>query len=143
MPTKEIKRFRKVRLHKVAKELNLAIHTIVDHLKVHGSDSALSGKGLNVAIGDEETYLDLLEHFSDDLHTRARVRELRAARESELAAILLERQAEEDAAAVEPPAAEPEPPAYRAPGYRARAPGYRAPGYRARAPGYRARAPGC
>ncbi len=111
MPTKEIKRFRKVRLHKVAKELNLTIDTIVDHLKVHGSDSALSGKGLNAAIGDEETYLDLLEHFSDDLHTRARVRELRAARESELAAILLERQAEEDAAAVEPAATGPEPPA--------------------------------
>ena len=98
MATKEKKRFKKVRLHKVAKELNLTIGTIVDHLKDNGKDASLTGKGINAAIADEEAYLDLLEHFADDMHTRARVRELRAEREAELEAIQLERQAAEEAA---------------------------------------------
>ena len=89
MATKEKKRFKKVRLHKVAKELNLTIDTIVDHLKDNAKDASLTGKGINAAIADEEAYLDLLEHFADDMQTRARVRELRAEREAELEAIQL------------------------------------------------------
>ncbi len=98
MATTEKRRFKKVRLHKVAKELNLTIDTIVDHLKDNGKDASLKGKGINAAIADEEAYLDLLEHFSDDMQTRVRVRELRAEREAELEAIQIERQAAEEAA---------------------------------------------
>ena len=88
MSTTEKKRFKKVRLHKVAKELNLTVDTIVDHLEEHGHGGVLSGKGINAAITDEEAYLDLLDYFADDLHTRERVQELRSARQAELAAAM-------------------------------------------------------
>ena len=88
MATTEKKRFKKVRLHKVAKELNLTVDTIVDHLEEHGHGGVLSGKGINAAITDEEAYLDLLDYFADDLHTRERVQELRSARQAELAAAM-------------------------------------------------------
>ncbi len=88
MATTEKKKFKKVRLHKVAKELNLTVDTIVDHLEEQGYASVLSGKGINAAITDEEAYLDLLDFFAEDLHTRSRVQELRAARQAELAAAL-------------------------------------------------------
>ena len=90
MATTEKKRFKKVRLHKVAKELNLTVDTIVDHLEEHGHGGVLSGKGINAAITDEEAYLDLLDYFADDLHTRERVQELRSARQAELAAAIAE-----------------------------------------------------
>ncbi len=78
-------RFRKVRLHKVAKELNLTVDTIVNHLNEQGQSAALQGNGVNAAITDEDAYLDLIDHFAEDKNTRARVQELRAAREAELA----------------------------------------------------------
>ena len=78
------KKFRKVRLHKAAKELNLTVDTIVGHLSERGYTDALKGNGLNAAIVDEEAYLDLVDHYSEDREIRARVQELRAIRESEL-----------------------------------------------------------
>ncbi len=78
------KKFKKVRLHKAAKELNLTVDTIVSHLSERGHADALKGNGINAAIADEEAYLDLLEHFSEDREIRARVQELRTIRESEL-----------------------------------------------------------
>ncbi len=78
------KKFKKVRLHKVAKELNLTIDTIVAHLNEFGRSDALTGSGINAAIADEEVYLDLIEHFAEDREGRERVQELRAIRESQL-----------------------------------------------------------
>ncbi|MCY3594456.1 MAG: translation initiation factor IF-2 [Bacteroidetes bacterium] len=78
------KKFKKVRLHKAAKELNLTVDTIVGHLSERGYTDALKGNGLNAAIVDEEAYLDLVDHYSEDREIRARVQELRAIRESEL-----------------------------------------------------------
>ena len=78
------KKFKKVRLHKAAKELNLTVDTIVGHLSEHGYTDALKGNGINAAIVDEEAYLDLVDHYSEDREIRARVQELRAIRESEL-----------------------------------------------------------
>ena len=78
------KKFKKVRLHKAAKELNLTVDTIVSHLSEHGYADALKGNGINAAIVNEEAYLDLVDHFSEDREIRARVQELRAIRESEL-----------------------------------------------------------
>ena len=84
--TKKPKKFRKVRLHKVVKELNLTTDTIVNYLTEHGYASALKGNGLNAAITDRDAYLDLLDNFAEDREMRARVEELRAIREAELAA---------------------------------------------------------
>ena len=81
-PTATEKKFKKVRLHKVAKELNLAMDTIVSYLEEHGHKGALSGKGVNVALTEEEAYLDLYEHFAEDREIRARVQDLRAQREA-------------------------------------------------------------
>ena len=78
------KKFKKVRLHKAAKELNLTVDTIVSHLGERGYTDALKGNGINAAIVNEEAYLDLVDHFSEDREIRARVQELRAIRESEL-----------------------------------------------------------
>jgi translation initiation factor IF-2 len=80
------KKFRKVRLHKVVKELNLTTDTIVNYLTEHGYASALKGNGLNAAITDQDAYLDLLDNFAEDREMRARVEELRTMREAELAA---------------------------------------------------------
>lgn len=77
-------KFKKIRLHKAAKELNLTIDTIVEYLAERGHKDALKGNGVNAAITDEDAYLDLLENFSEDREMRARVQELRALRESEL-----------------------------------------------------------
>ncbi|MCY4205338.1 MAG: translation initiation factor IF-2 [Bacteroidetes bacterium] len=76
------KKFKKVRLHKAAKELNLATDTIVSHLMERGFSDALRGDGFNAAITDEEAYLDLLDHFAEDREVRSRVQELRAVREA-------------------------------------------------------------
>ena len=85
MATTVKSRFKKVRLHKVAKELNLTIDTIVEHLNEQGQSAVLQGNGVNAAITDEDAYLDLIDHFAEDKNTRARVQELRAEREAELA----------------------------------------------------------
>ncbi|MCY4674697.1 MAG: translation initiation factor IF-2 [Bacteroidetes bacterium] len=84
--TNKSKKFKKVRLHKVAKELNLTIDTIVNYLTEQGHASALKGNGVNAAITDQDVHLDLLDYFAEDREMRARVEELRAIREAELAA---------------------------------------------------------
>ena len=91
------KKFKKVRLHKAAKELNLTVDTIVGHLGERGYTDALKGNGINAAIVDEEAYLDLVDHYSEDREIRARVQELRAIRESEL----LDREVQPDVVAQE------------------------------------------
>ncbi len=97
------KKFKKVRLHKAAKELNLTVDTIVSHLSEHGYADALKGNGINAAIADEEAYLDLVDHFSEDRETRARVRELREAREADRIEAKRERESSRVEEEVEPP----------------------------------------
>jgi translation initiation factor IF-2 len=99
-------KFRKVRLFKVSRELNVSVDTLVEHLEENGYSSALSGKGLNASINEEDAYLELLEAFADDKAVAARVKrkrdERRRAESSE------EEEAAEVAAQPEA-AAEPEP----------------------------------
>lgn len=81
----QTQRFKRVPLRKVAKQLNVTIDRLVDHLEEKGYAGALSGKGINVGIRDEEAYRELLEFFSDDRETVERVKEKRASRQAELA----------------------------------------------------------
>ncbi|WP_457651892.1 translation initiation factor IF-2 [Rhodocaloribacter sp.] len=80
----QTKKFKKVRLFKVSKELNIAVDTLVEHLKASGFKDALTGKGVNASITDEEAYYELLEEFAADKATAARVKEKRARRMAEL-----------------------------------------------------------
>ena len=75
--------FRKKRLFKVSKELNISVDTIVEHLEAEGFKDALSGTGLNAAIVNEEAYLSLVEEYEEDKAAAARVQKKRAQREIE------------------------------------------------------------
>ncbi|GIV59123.1 MAG: hypothetical protein KatS3mg043_0212 [Rhodothermaceae bacterium] len=77
-------KFKKVRLFKVSRELNVAVDTLVEHLKAAGFADALTGTGLNASITDEEAYYELLEEFAEDKEVAARVKEKRARRMAEL-----------------------------------------------------------
>ena len=76
-------KFKKVRVFKVSKELNVSVETLVEHLQDEGYSKALQGKGLNAAIILEEAYDSLLDAFAQDKAVAARVKEKRAAREAE------------------------------------------------------------
>ncbi len=101
------KKFKKVRLHKAAKELNLTVDTIVSHLSERGYADALKGNGINAAIADEEAYLDLVDHFSEDRETRARVRELREMREADRIEAKRERESSKVEEETKPPTPDP------------------------------------
>jgi len=75
------KKFRKVRLFKVSRELNIAIDGLVEHLEATGHASALAGTGINAAITDEDAYLELVAEFAEDKEIAARIRKKRAARQ--------------------------------------------------------------
>lgn len=79
------KTFKKVRLFKVSRELNVSVDTLTQHLKDEGftESEVLSGKGINASISDEDAYLSLLEAFASDKETADRVKEKRAARVSD------------------------------------------------------------
>ncbi|CAM3276366.1 translation initiation factor IF-2 [Rhodothermus bifroesti] len=72
--------FKKVRLFKVARELNVTIETIEQQLKALGYAHALVGHGANAVIEDEAAYEALLEAFKQDRKAAERLKELRAAR---------------------------------------------------------------
>lgn len=84
MPRTSKKGFKKVPLHRAAKELNISSDAIVAFLEEKGHDGVLRGKGINAKITDEDAYLDLLDEFASDLKSRQRVAELRAERQKEL-----------------------------------------------------------
>lgn len=84
MPKTSKKGFKKVALHRVARELNISSDAIVAFLEEKGHDGALRGKGINAKITDEDAYLDLLDEFASDLESRQRVVELRADRQRAL-----------------------------------------------------------
>ncbi len=58
--------FKKVRLFKVQRELDVSANTILKFLEEAGFTNALSGKGLNTSITDEAAYLALLEKYAGD-----------------------------------------------------------------------------
>ena len=93
--------FKKKRLFKVSRELNVSVDTLLQHLKDDGfSEDVLSGKGVNASINNEDAYYSLLEAFASDKEVADRVKEKRAARTSDLKP--------EEAAAPEEPAPAPE-----------------------------------
>ncbi|WP_022834785.1 translation initiation factor IF-2 [Salisaeta longa] len=77
MATTETK-FKKKRLFKVLRELNVKEERIVAFLEEEGYEDALKGKGLNASIVDEEAYLRLREEYADDAEAAERIRELRS-----------------------------------------------------------------
>ncbi len=78
------KKFKKVRLFRISKELNVAVDTLVQHLQDEGFGSALDGKGLNASVVDEDAYDELLNAFAADMAVATRVKEKRAARRAEV-----------------------------------------------------------
>ena len=107
--------FKKVRLFKVSKELNVTVETLVQHLQAEGHADALAGKGINASIVDEDAYLGLIEEFASDKEVASRVRARRQEREAEA-------QAEAEAAAPAEEAPAEEAPAEEAPAEEAEAP---------------------
>jgi translation initiation factor IF-2 len=95
--------FKKVRLFKVSKELNISIDTIVQYLIDHGHGEALTGAGVNAAITDEVAYQTVLSEFAADKAAAARVQELKRERAD------YEERMEPEAPAAPEPVIEPEP----------------------------------
>jgi translation initiation factor IF-2 len=89
------KKFKKVRLFKMSRDLNVSVDTLVHHLEEEGYADALSGSGLNASIVDEEAHDELLEAFAADKEVATRVKEKRAKRAAE------ERDGQEDVGAPE------------------------------------------
>ncbi|MXW65118.1 MAG: translation initiation factor IF-2 [Bacteroidetes bacterium SB0662_bin_6] len=71
-------KFKKVRLFKLVRELNVSLETLKEHLEENGYADALTGSGINAAIQDEAAYNELLSAFADDMETAARVHKKRA-----------------------------------------------------------------
>lgn len=71
-------KFKKVRLFKLVRELNVSLETLKEHLEQNGYADALTGSGINAAIQDEAAYNELLSAFADDMETAARVHKKRA-----------------------------------------------------------------
>ena len=90
-----------VRLYQVARELNVALDTIVEALRERGFtlDDKLAAADPNARL-EPEMYATLVETYSDDAEAKARVRELRAQIVADdSAAEVAAREAEERAAA--------------------------------------------
>ncbi len=73
------KKFKKVRLFRLAKQLNVSSDALVDHLKESGFSDSLVGSGINAAVASEEAYEDLMDFFADDKEQAERVSRKRAA----------------------------------------------------------------
>lgn len=89
--------FKKIRLFKISKELNISVDSILTFLSEEGLESALAGQGVNASINDEDAYIALLDAFSADKAAAAKVRAIRDKR------IAREAEAEQASALPEPP----------------------------------------
>jgi len=78
MATTEQTEFKKKKLFKVARELNVSTDRVIEFLEEEGYADALSGSGFNASITDEEAYYVLRDEYADDAEAAARVRELRS-----------------------------------------------------------------
>ena len=74
--------FKKVKLFKVSRELNIGVDSLINHLTTEGFSKSLKGKGPNASIIDEDAYLELLEVFAEDKALAARIKLKRAAQET-------------------------------------------------------------
>ena len=72
--------FKKVRLFKLAKEFNVSMETLTDHLEKTGHADALTGSGAMVAVQDEAAFEELQSAFAEDREQAARVHKKRARR---------------------------------------------------------------
>ena len=70
--------FKKVRLFKLVRELNVSLETLKEHLEQNGYADALTGSGINAAIQDEAAYNELVSAFADNIETAGRVHKKRA-----------------------------------------------------------------
>jgi len=73
------KKFKKVRLFRLAKEFNVSVDALVEHLGESGHAEALTGSGINAAVSSEEAYADLMSFFAEDKVQADRVNKKRAA----------------------------------------------------------------
>ena len=73
-------KFKKKRLFKVSRELNVAVDTLTQYLEDEGYGDSLKGSGINAAITEPEAYEELLIAFASDRETASRVKQLRAER---------------------------------------------------------------
>ncbi len=79
-----INKFKKVRLFRLAKEFNVSVDALVEHMEESNHAEALTGRGINAAVSSEEAYDDLLNFFADDKVQADRVSKKRdALREEE------------------------------------------------------------
>lgn len=69
--------FRKRRLFKVARDLNVSKKELLAFLQKQGYEQAISGEGLSASLTEEEAYLALRERYADDKKAASRIRELR------------------------------------------------------------------
>ncbi|MGB1050117.1 MAG: hypothetical protein ACPG3U_10600, partial [Rhodothermales bacterium] len=74
------KKFKKVRLFRLAKSFNVSVDALVEHLEESGFADSLVGSGINAAVATEEAYEDLMDYFADDKEQAERVSRKRAAR---------------------------------------------------------------
>lgn len=79
-------KFKKKRLFKVSRELNVAVNTLTQFLEDEGFGDSLKGSGINAAITEPEAYEELLIHFAADREMAERVKQLRDERRAEEAA---------------------------------------------------------
>ena len=67
------KKFKKVRLFRLAKSFNVSVDALVEHLEESGFADSLVGSGINAAVATEEAYEDLMDYFADDKEQAERV----------------------------------------------------------------------
>lgn len=72
-------KFKKVRLFKLAKEFNVSVDALVEHITEAGHADSLVGAGINAAVATEVAYEDLMDFFADDKVQADRLSRKRAA----------------------------------------------------------------
>ncbi len=94
-------KFKKKRLFKVSRELNVAVNTLTQFLEDEGYGDSLKGSGINAAITEPEAYEELLINFAADREMAERVKQLRDERRAEEAAAAAPDEPEPEEAAQE------------------------------------------
>ena len=94
-------KFKKKRLFKVSRELNVAVNPLTQFLEDEGYGDSLKGSGINAAITEPEAYEELLINFAADREMAERVKQLRDERRAEEAAAAAPDEPEPEEAAQE------------------------------------------
>ncbi len=77
------KAFKKVRLFKLSRELNVTVDTLREYIEEHDYADALRGKGLNASVTDEDAFLAISAAFASSKEERERLQAKRAERQAE------------------------------------------------------------